>query len=290
MATTGLPSLNGADRRVLPRVEQVFVTPEMAAEWLARNTHNRRLIKSHVETLATSLQRGEWMLNGETIKFAKDGRLLDGQHRLTACVATQVGFTTWVAFGVESDAFDTIDVNIRCRKTSDILGLHGKENTTVLAASVKLLWIFGQTGQFYEGGAGINGFSAKTCLEMIDRRPGIQHSVTKASNIRVFPSPSLLAAIHYLFSCADSDMANDMSDVMAEGSPVINRPFNIFREAVITRRLSMRRVGARTLSFMAIRAWNSELSGNWIKKVYYKPNEEFPLISGLNYERLSDYI
>jgi hypothetical protein len=262
----------------------------MASEWLTKNTHNRRLIKGHVETLVAAMERGEWMLNGETIKFAKDGRLLDGQHRLAACVAAGIGFSTWVAYGVESDAFDTIDVNVRSRKTSDILSLHGKENATHLAACVKLLWVFGQTGQFYEGGAGFNGFSPKTCLEIIGRRPAIQQSITKAHSIRVFPSPSLLAALHYLFACADSDMAAEMLEVMSDGSSTLGRPFNIYREAVISRRLSMRRMGARQIAFMAIRAWNSELSANWIKKVYYKPNEDFPKISGLNYERLADYV
>lgn len=164
MATTAMASVNGAGRRTGKRVEEVFVTPEMAAEWLTRNTSNRRLIKAHVESLALVLSRREWSLNGETIKFANDGRLLDGQHRLHACVKSGVGFRTWVAYGVESSAFDTIDTNIRTRRTSDILGLHGKENATHLAAAVKVLWLFGTTGQFYEGGGWQPGFSPKSVL------------------------------------------------------------------------------------------------------------------------------
>lgn len=290
MSTTNMASRNGADRIASERVEKTFVTPEMALEWLARNTCNRRLIKGHVESLAAALTRGEWTLNGQTIKFARDGRLLDGQHRLHACAESGVGFFTYVAYGLDSDAFDTIDVNVRTRKASDILSLHGKENTTQLAACTKLLWAFGMTGQFYEGGGGINGFSPKVCLEILARRPGIQQSVSRCNNVRVFPSRSLLGALHYLFSCADSSMASDMIGVMADGSTELDRPFNIFRESVISRRLNTRRTGPRQLAFMAIRAWNSEMTANWIKKVYFKPNEEFPQIVGLNYERLSDYI
>lgn len=290
MAVTAMASMNGAGRRTGKRVEEVFVTPEMAAEWLTRNTSNRRLIKAHVESLALVLSRGEWSLNGETIKFANDGRLLDGQHRLHACVKSGVGFRTWVAYGVESSAFDTIDTNIRTRRTSDILGLHGKENATHLAAAVKVLWLFGTTGQFYEGGGGQPGFSPKVCLDILARRPAIQESVTRCAGVRVFSSPSLLASLHYLFACANSDMASEFVSVMADGSSELERPFHILREAVINRRLSIRRIGGRQLAFMAIRAWNSEISANWIKKVYYKPNEEFPQIAGLNYERLADYV
>lgn len=290
MATTQMASMNGAGRRNGKRVEEVFVTPEMASEWLAKNTNNRRLVKGHVESLEAVLSRGEWMLNGETIKFSNDGRLLDGQHRLHACRNSGIGFWTYVAYGVEADAFDTIDTNIRTRKTSDILSVHGKENATHLAACVKMLWLFGTTGQFYEGGGGHHGFSPKVCLEILARRPGIHDSVTRCSGVRVFSSPSLLSSLHYLFACANFDMASEFVSVMADGSSELERPFHILREAVITRRLSIRRIGARQLAFMAIRAWNSEISANWIKKVYYKPNEEFPQIAGLNYERLSDYV
>lgn len=290
MEAAVITSRNGADGRMSQKVEKVFVTPKLAAEWLARNSINRNLVKSHVKTLESLLVRGEWMLNGETIKFAPDGRLLDGQHRLTACVNSGVGFWTYVAYGVASDAFDTIDVNLRPRKTSDVLSIHGKENATHLAAAVKLLWVFRQTGQMYDGGGGFCGFSPKQCLDIISARPAIQGSVSMCTGVRVFPSPSLLCALHYLFSCVDSDMAGEMVSVMRDGSADLERPFNVYREAIIGRRLSTRRVGVRQMAFMAIRAWNSEVSGKWIKKVYYKPNEEFPQIAGLNYERLEDYV
>lgn len=290
MTTAHMASRNGVERVNSQRVEKIFVTPEMAAEWLARNTGNRRLIKGHVDSLERVLERGEWSLNGETIKFGNDGRLLDGQHRLHACVNSGVGFWTWVAYGVEPSAFDTIDTNIRTRKASDILGLHGKENTTHLAACVKMLWVFRLTGQFYEGGGGHHGFSPKLCLEILDRRPGIHESVNRCSGVRVFSSPSLLAALYYLFACANADLAGEFVSVMADGSTELERPFHVLREAVINRRLTIRRIGGRQLAFMAIRAWNSELSANWIKKVYYKPNEDFPQITGLNYDQLAEYI
>lgn len=287
MVTTEVAYANGANKRTKPCVERVFVNPEMAQHWLATNTNNRRLSKGHVASLEAVLKRGEWMLNGETIKFGGDGRLLDGQHRLHACVNSGIGFWTYVAYGVEPNAFDTIDTNLRTRRTSDILGMHGKENATHLAACVKLLWVFGMTGQFYEGGGGIAGFSPRVCLDILSRRPGIYDSVTRCAGVRVFSSPSLLAALNYLFSCSNSDMAGEFVSVMADGSAELDRPFHVLRESVINRRLSVRRIGGRQLAFMAIRAWNSEISANWIKKVYYKPNEEFPQISGLNYERLA---
>jgi hypothetical protein len=290
MATAVVESRNGAAQTRCATQEKVFVTPEIASEWLARNEDNRKLIPNHVASLEAVLLRGEWALNGETIKFASSGRLLDGQHRLTACVKSGVGFWTFVVYGLHDATFDTIDTNARPRKASDILSIKGKASSHSLAACVKSLWIFSKTGQFYDGGGGCAGFSPRVCVDVVERRPSLEHFVHATHNNRVFGSQSLMAALSYLFSCVDDSLAADFVGVMNDGSNELARPFNVLREALIGRRMSSVRVGNRPLAFMAIRCWNSELTGDWIKKVYYKPNEDFPLIGGLNYEDLSKYV
>lgn len=50
------------------------------------------------------MRNGNWKANGEAIKFSSTGRLLDGQHRLRACVKEQVPFTTLVIRGLEDEA------------------------------------------------------------------------------------------------------------------------------------------------------------------------------------------
>ena len=62
----------------------VDITPEMAREYLEKNSHNRRLSERSVRNLATAIKNGEWQVNGEAIKVDKEGNLLDGQHRLSA--------------------------------------------------------------------------------------------------------------------------------------------------------------------------------------------------------------
>jgi len=283
-------SRNGTCVGRLEKDGKVFVTPELAAEWLSRNGINRKLIPNHVRSLEAVLLRGEWALNGETIKFSKTGRLLDGQHRLTACVNSGVGFWTHVVYGLEDCTFETIDTTSRPRKASDILSIRGKVAAHSLAACAKSLWIFSQTRQFYDGGSAVAGFTPRVCVDLIERRPAVEQFVHNAHNNRVFGSQSLLAALAYLFSCVDDSLSSEFLHVMNEGSSELSRPFNVLREALIGRRMSSVRVGNRPLAFMAIRTWNSELSGTWIKKVYYKPNEDFPLIDGLDYENLDKYV
>jgi hypothetical protein len=63
------------------------ITPELAKEILEnKNSGNRPIKKEHIKMLTSTLRNDEWMLNGESIAFSESGRLLDGQHRLTACV------------------------------------------------------------------------------------------------------------------------------------------------------------------------------------------------------------
>ena len=67
-------------------VNQETITPELAAEFLKKNKSNRPLSSKHVIALAGSIERGEWMFTGESIKFSESDTLLDGQHRLSAIV------------------------------------------------------------------------------------------------------------------------------------------------------------------------------------------------------------
>ena len=283
---------NGATNAAGPRVEKVFVTPDMAAEWLQKNVKNRRITPSHLSSLVEILQRGEWKLNGDTIRFGKDGLLKDGQHRLSACVAAGVGFWTFVVYGLDGEAFDTIDTNSRPRRVSDVLDIHGMSNTNCLSAAAKLLWVFRKTGQVFEGGSGYGvGFSPNACLEIIGRHKDLEAIVSSVhSGKRIFPSLSVLAAFSYLFSFVSKEASGELLDVMQVGSPDAGRPFNVLREAMIDRRVAGVRMHSRAVAFMLVRAWNSEMSGMWIKRVYYKSSEEFPRIHGLDYSRLEELI
>jgi hypothetical protein len=59
------------------------ITPQMAKEDLTRNTRNRKIAAAHVDAIARELCAGNWMMNAQPICFARDGRLLNGQHRLS---------------------------------------------------------------------------------------------------------------------------------------------------------------------------------------------------------------
>jgi hypothetical protein len=98
-----------------------LVTPAMAREWLERNTDNRPLRPGVVDGFLQAYRRGEWKITHQGIAFAKSGRLLDGQHRLT--FISELPDKTVVPMNVsadlDEDTFDSIDQGYK-RTTSDL--------------------------------------------------------------------------------------------------------------------------------------------------------------------------
>lgn len=107
------------------KTELVPVTPSLAREWLMnKNTKNRPLRPSHVETLRESLVRGEQVTTHQGIAFDAEGVLIDGQHRLAAVSKMPEGFV-WpllVTWGLDRESvFPVVDYTQSKRSTSDVL-------------------------------------------------------------------------------------------------------------------------------------------------------------------------
>lgn len=124
------------------------ITPVVAAEYLrAYNVGNRNPNKGQVAYYAKMMQAGEWELNGESIKFSApcpEIRLLDGQHRLMACVEANVPFETLVVRDVEEKTFDTLDQGW-LRKKGQIFKIADIPNATNIAAAINRYLTMGYT-------------------------------------------------------------------------------------------------------------------------------------------------
>ena len=90
--------------------------------------------------------------------------------------------------------------------------------------------------------------------------------------------------LHYVFSMVDRQLADSFAEVLASGSSDIERPFNLFREFVITNRGES--IDRKTRAAKAIKAFNAEFTGERPKILRILRQEEFPRILGLNYEEL----
>lgn len=103
-----------------PDVSVVEITPETARNWLSRNIGNRPASPAHIAKLEKAIRDGNWKMTGDPIRFSKTGKLLDGQHRLSAILNSGITVTCVVMHGLDDEIFDVLDSG-KGRQKSDVL-------------------------------------------------------------------------------------------------------------------------------------------------------------------------
>lgn len=124
----------------------VMVTPDMADRWLTFNTHNRKIRQQTVARYRADMEAGLWTMAADPIRFDRDGRLSDGQHRLVALseLPETVAIPFLVVRGLPPEAQSVMDQGVK-RTPGDQLSLAGVKNANAVAAAVKklLIWNLG---------------------------------------------------------------------------------------------------------------------------------------------------
>lgn len=113
------------------------VTPDMARVMLGTNTSNRRLRKHRVLQYAEQMKRGQWQTTGEAIKFAHDGTLIDGQHRLHAIIESNIPIDMLIVQDLDFSTFKVIDSGMT-RRPADSLHVLGVTNGNQKAAAIRV--------------------------------------------------------------------------------------------------------------------------------------------------------
>jgi len=134
-------------------VERVFVTPQMAKDWLAATAQagphfrNRRREPNQVNQFRRLLRGDKFDLITDAIGITPEGWIVNGQHRLAAIMAEDKGAWLYVAFDMPADSFSRIDTG-RVRNGATALDLAGYSSTSQTAALIRLVWCWehGTTG------------------------------------------------------------------------------------------------------------------------------------------------
>jgi len=106
------------------------MTPDLAMSILEKNTGNRTIRPSKVSEYAIVIRNGDWQLTPQGVIISKDGRLLDGQHRLHAIVKSGVTVPMVVSEGVDEELYKYLDRGA-ARSTADALNEDKKFIETV---------------------------------------------------------------------------------------------------------------------------------------------------------------
>lgn len=262
-------------------VEVVDITPDLAESLLEKNTLNRNVASYVVDKYARDMSAGEWKLNGQTIKIASTGRLLDGQHRLQASIKSGQSFPGMIVRGLDEKVFETFDLGAR-RSLADILKDRGEINTSTLAAALRQLWLL-------ENGFLTSKMATPTVAEMLDtleRSPTLRDSVRYAGQIKHITAPSLVVALHHQFAQKSKSHADLFIQRLADGAELpAKNPILRLRDQLMRAKAERKNVMADPeRAAWVIKAWNAYIDGREIAHIKWAPNgprgESFPVIKG----------
>ena len=164
------PSLPGSDGDLVASLLEnapgrtwagvVDVDAATARAWLDRNTDNRPLRRDTVLRYRRLMEQGRWMLSTDAVGFDATGRLVNGQHRLTAAAehaeAAQAEAAAdgppltvpfLVATGLSEAVFAVLDGG-KPRSGSDVLAIRGFAYSASSAAVARHGW-WAQRGRLW---------------------------------------------------------------------------------------------------------------------------------------------
>lgn len=245
------------------QAEVIEVTPEIARQMLARNSANRPLRRSYVSTLAHAIRRGDWMLNGESIKFSQTGALLDGQHRLSAVIEAQKSVKVVVVYGLANDAFITIDMNRR-RTAADALAIAGVPNEKLMAAAIRLILILSNNPvQFRQT------FTPSEVKEWCDAYQDELHqwlTLARMVSKTNLLDPSIVIGLSYYFHAKDPEAVRPFFARIADGMGLEHDdPIFALRELLAKNATSVSKLPRHFIVATVIKAWNMRRSSDRVK-------------------------
>lgn len=95
------------------------VTPAIAKRWLEQNRNNRRIRRRVVDQYARDMVLGKWEPKPIAISFDETGWLGNGQHTLSAIIASDTTQELLIARNVSRSSIAAMDVGLR-RSIADV--------------------------------------------------------------------------------------------------------------------------------------------------------------------------
>lgn len=257
-----------------PGAQIETITPERAVQLLENNPTNRRIRQTRVNLYAQAMARGEWVITGETIKIGVN-KLVDGQHRLWACIEAGVPFQTYVVYGVEDAVMAYVDSGLP-RSMADVNELHGYDYTTQRAALARVIlgWendVLTNTNKW-----NLVATRGETLRVVQDNYEAMTHALHMAFRIRstVGGNVTTMAAMIMAISEANPVKADEFIEKWLTGDMLgTDDPVRALRHWTTSRTIQKRRTEPQEYLAAMVKAWNAFVQDQPIRKMIIKQKE-----------------
>jgi hypothetical protein len=235
------------------------ITPAMATKLLERYNveGNRKKKPATVKRYVNYMNQNQWSLTGDTIKFSDVATLLDGQHRLIACVKSGKAFITHVVFGIDRDAFWFMDRG-KNRFGADGLFIAGyKDHPTQLQQAARWLKMFKEDTVKLRP-----SFEPKELEEIVRKHPALdtEYVVAGITVGKKWGQPSgLMAALFHMWDDKNPEVFNSLyaslvsNQKMPERFKAMDKAFAIIKQQGLQ---SAGRVNDVWRAGVLVKAWN----------------------------------
>lgn len=258
------------------------MTPELAQKYLDTQVLNRKLNPDWVAALARSIEKGEWILDGNSIKMDDNGHLIDGQHRLQAVVLSGMTVEMEVKSGFPSDAINVIDTFTRPRSMSDILTLRGIKNATTVGAGVRTYEL--ETRGVLNGNARYR-VTPTTALDIYNSNPDVWQrcaclakscSNQRQNHLLLLKAPMICGYAGYLIikKGYSSDKVDYFFNQLCSSRESTNVSIEKLRTVLLRNITANKKYPQIAIRNMLVKTWNAYITGRAIKGLRYSVGEE----------------
>jgi hypothetical protein len=249
------------------------IHPIQAKRLLDGQIKNRKVSNASVKKYAEAMSALKWVLNGAPIIFA-NGVLIDGQHRLHACIKSRVPLKTLIIKVADESVFTTLDTGKK-RSNSDVISVTEPKGAVTLVAAIDIVAKVDHDGKLVGNGAGsrlniptyeIEGYVKKYSF----METSVEETLAWSKKLKV--KKSSLAALHYILSQAASnpqEVEQFLGEVFGTYTASVGSATAVFKDAIVKGLIS--KTINKTPGWLiraGILAWNAWRQGKKLQRLH----------------------
>lgn len=262
---------------------KVLITPEIASEWLTRCNHrNRKLSQEVVQRISRAIRNDQWVYNGQPIIFDVDGRLIDGQHRLSAIAKSGRPVETMVVRDIDNPLAFVTEDDGKKRTLGDNLSAMGVSHANAVASIGNVFYRIYHCQDLTKYKGATHAVHHLEMVEFIKNTPHISDAASMSLKNRRFCPISIMGAALTTFMLINETMGKNFHDMFTEDEYAYrNHPIKKLKDRLINDILVSKNKLTRLEKLALIfKAWNNWHTGKTVKDLRWRKTEGFPVPKG----------